>query len=200
MKTILTIIISGLLIVFQTARTQEVAQKLDEASSSYGAGDLENARFALQQALQEVNIAIGNEILNLIPEELGEMTKVDEQDDVTGTNYGFAGLYISRSYQGEERESKIEIVSDSPLLAGINALLSMPVFMGSGPDQKRIKVNGYKALLSRSEVPDGTVTYDVQLPFGSSLLTFQSTGISDEKEIEDILSRIPVDDIVKLAQ
>ncbi|MBN1338458.1 MAG: hypothetical protein JXA03_03995 [Bacteroidales bacterium] len=200
MRTHIIIILTCLLLAGAHSHSQDVAQKLDEARSAYSSGDLESARFALQQALQEVNIAIGNEILALLPVEMGGMTKADDQDNVTGTNYGFAGLYLSRAYQSEDRDARLEIISDSPLLSGINALLAMPVFMGSGPDQKRIKIGGYKALLSRSEVPDGTVTYDVQMPFGSSLLTFNSNGIKEEKEVEEILGSIPVDQIVKLAQ
>lgn len=198
--TVINIWIVLMLFLAWGVHAQEVEQKLDEARSEYKSGNLENARFALQQALQGINQAIGEEILGALPEKMGDMAAVAESDDVTGTNIGFAGLFVSRSYQGEGADASIEIVSDSPMMAAINSLLSMPVFMASDPNQKRIKIDGYKGLLTRSESEEGPVSYDVQIPFGGSLLTFNTTGIDDEKQVTDMAESIPVSDIVKLAQ
>lgn len=180
--------------------SQDFNATLEEASTSYNSGDLENARFALQRALQEINQAIGAEILGVLPENLGGMEKELDGDNVTGTNMGFAGLYVSRNYKGENRDASVQIVSDSPMLAGINALLTMPVFMASDPNQKRIKIDNYKALMTKNESEEGHISYDVQMPFGSSLLTFNCNGIAEEKEVTKMLDEIPVSEIVKMAQ
>ena len=181
-------------------QSQEVTSSLDEALTSYHSDNLEDARFALQGALNGINQAIGKEILAILPEEMNGMTKVEEGDDVTGINTGFAGLFISRSYTSEERNASIQIVSDSPLLAGINTILAMPGFMTSNENQKRIKMEGYKALLTRNSDGDGLVSYDLQMPFSGSLLTFQCTGIEDEDEVIGMANRIPVDEIVAIAR
>lgn len=179
---------------------QEVAQKLSTAKSSYKSGDLENTRFALQEALNDVNRTIGNEILALLPKSMGSMNVVAESDDVTGVNMGFAGLYVNRDYAGENSSSSFQIVSDSPLLSGISSLLTMSVFMATDPNQKRIKVDGYKALLTREESTEGEVSYDMQLPFGSSLLTFECDGISSEDEVMSMINSIPVAEIIRVSQ
>lgn len=179
---------------------QDVAQKLNTAKSSYKSGDLENTRFALQEALNEVNHTIGKEILALLPKSMGNMNAVPESDDVTGVNIGFAGLYVSRDYSGENNSSSFEIVSDSPLLSGISSLLTMSVFMAADPNQKRIKVDGYKALLTREESTEGAVSYNMQLPFGSSLLTFECDGVSSEEDVMSMINSIPVAEIVRVAQ
>ncbi|MFU8844861.1 MAG: hypothetical protein ACNA7V_13740 [Bacteroidales bacterium] len=181
-------------------QAQEVEDKLNEASAAYKAGNLENARFALQQALTEINQAIGREILALLPEKLDGMQKVELTDDVTGTGYGFAGLFVSRNYQGDGKESSIEIISDSPLMAGINALLSMPVFLGASPDQKRIKIDNYKALMTRNQDAEGVVSWDIQMPFSNSMLSFRCSGIDNEKEVTALANQLPVEKIVKLAR
>jgi hypothetical protein len=181
-------------------QAQQVEDKLNEASAAYKAGELENARFALQQALMEINQAIGREILALLPESLDGMQKIEQSDDVTGTGYGFAGLFVSRNYQGVGRESSVEIISDSPLMAGINALLSMPVFLGASPDQKRIKVDNYKALMTRNQDSEGVVSWDIQVPFSSSMLSFRCSGIDSEKEVTAMANKLPVEKIVKLAE
>jgi len=181
-------------------QAQEVTASLDEALSSYKSDNLEDTRFALQGALREINQAIGREILAILPDEMNGMSKVEAGDDVTGVNTGFAGLFISRAYTAEGRDASIEIVSDSPLLAGINTILAMPGFMTSDENQKRIKIEGYKALLTRNTDNEGMVSYDLQMPFSGSLLTFQCTGIEDENEVIGMANRIPVDEIVSIAR
>ena len=128
------------------------------------------------------------------------MSKVETGDDVIGVNTGFAGLFISRSYDGDDRNASIEIVSDSPLLAGNNTILAMPGFMTSDENQKRIKIEGYKALLTRDTDSEGVVSYDIQMPFSGSLLTFQCSGVDDETEVIGMASRIPVEEIVTITR
>ena len=44
---------------------QDFAKRVSEARTAYGAGKLDDARFAMQQALQELDMAMGKEILKL---------------------------------------------------------------------------------------------------------------------------------------
>ncbi len=201
MKKIL-ILLTVAVFTFQGAfiNAQEVTASLDDALSSYKSDNLEDARFALQGALNGINQAIGKEILAILPDEMNGMSKIETGDDVTGVNIGFAGLFISRSYTAEDRNASIEIVSDSPLLAGINTILAMPGFMTSDENQKRIKIEGYKALLTMNTDSEGMVSYDLQMPFSGSLLSFQCEGIEDENEVIGMANRIPVDEIVAITR
>ncbi len=196
----LLFIIASILLMSITASAQEVQIRLDEALSSYRSEDLENARFSLQEALIGINEAVGQEILSVFPAEMNGMNKVDENDEVTGMNVGFAGLLVHRSYIGEEGEASIDLISDSPMLAGINTILAMPGFMTSDPNQKRVKVSNYKALLTRNEDDTGKVSYDLQVPLNSSLLAFQCSGIEDENEVLDLAELIPVKRIVEILE
>lgn len=200
MKRLMTLFLLVILFSGIQIQAQDVKSKLDEASASYRSGDLENARFALQQALQAINQAIGEEILGFLPDEMGKMKKVETSDNSTGMSAGYAGLFVSREYSGENCTGSLQIISDSPLVSGINALLALPTFMTGDPNQKRIKIGGYKALLNKSTDDQGIVSYQMQLPFGSSLLTFNSSGISGETEITQMLDTLPMEKIVKTAQ
>jgi hypothetical protein len=180
--------------------SQDIQANLDAARSSYQSGDLENARFALQEALSFINQAIGQEILGMLPASIGGMAKTEGGDNVTGTGMGFAGLFVSRSYTGDNKNSSVEIVGDSPMMAGINALLSMPAFMTSDPNQKRIKVGSYKALLTKGADDQGIVSYDIQLPFSNSLLTFKCAGVANENEVVAMVNSLPVDKIAKMSE
>ncbi len=179
---------------------QDVPGHLNQAVSAYGISDLQGTRTALQEALNEINQVIGKEILDLLPATLAGMEKVAVQDNVTGANLGFAGLFVSRVYSATDKNASIELVSDSPLMAGINALLSLPVFLNKDPNQKRITVKGYKALLTRSTDEAGNVSYDIQLPAGNSLLTFKCTGIPEENAVTGMINSLLLEEIMKKAQ
>jgi hypothetical protein len=199
-KILFTITVTLVLLSGIQLYSQDIQANLDEARSAYQSGNLENARFALQQALNAINQAIGQEILGMLPTSMGGMAKVEDGDNVTGTGMGFAGLYVNRSYTGENKNATVEIVSDSPMMAGINALLALPAFMSSDPNQKRIKISNYKALLTKSTDDQGIDSYDIQLPFTNSLLTFRCTGIQSENEVVGLANSLPVDKIAKMAE
>ena len=179
---------------------QDVEARLTAAKSAYQSGNLEGARFELQEALNEINQVIGKEILGLLPTEMGTMPVNMEGDEVTGTAVGYAGLYVTREYAGEGQHASVMIVSDSPMLAGINTLLAMPAFVSSDENQKRVKVDNYKALLTRDTSDEGVTSYDIQVPANNLLLTFSCTGIDDENEVVGLANTIPMDQVIKLAQ
>lgn len=181
-------------------QAQEFAAKLGEAQSSYNSGDLENTRFTLQQSLQLINQEIGNEILKMLPDEIGGMKKTVADDNVSGISAGSAGLFVHRDYKAETKDASVEIISDSPLMAGINALLSLPVFFSSDPNQKRIKIKNYKALMTKSVSDNNILSYTVNMPFGNSMLVVKTNGVPDEKELTAICESLPIEKIVPLAQ
>jgi hypothetical protein len=199
MKNLFTLLAICMMMTL-AAQAQEAEAYLDNASSEYTSGNLENARFNLQQMLQEINVAIGRDILALLPDELANMQKVAENDNASGINTGYAGIFVNRSYTAENRDAAIEIVSDSPLLSGINILLNMPIFIAGDPNQKRIKIDGQKALLTKNTSTEGTISYNVQMAFGSTLLTFNCSGVDSENEVTAMLNTIPIKEIQKVAQ
>jgi hypothetical protein len=179
---------------------QDVDKRLDEAQSAYNAGNLEAARFALQQAMNEVDLAIGREILKLMPSKMGNLGYKESDDQVGSASMGYAGLYVNRSYTSDENASvNVQVIADSPLLAGINTILSLPLF-GNDPNQKRIRVGNYRSLLQKSEGSDGQVSWDIQVPFGSSLLTINYKGIPEENAVVEMANTLPVEQISRLVQ
>lgn len=189
--------ISGLMI--QALASQEVDKQLDDARSAYTSGNLHEARFALQQALHEIDMAIGAEILKILPQSMDNM-KSDESDDNV-TTAGFAGLFVTRTFNAEEGDenSSIEIITDSPLLAGINAMLALPMF-GSDSNQKKIRVAGYRGLQTKNEDETGAVSWDIQVPMGTTLLTFRCNGQTQESKVTEMLNTIKFEEIAKLTR
>lgn len=203
MKKIIYLFVISTLAV-STIQAQNVEANLAQAKASYKSGNLEDARFALQQALSEVETVIGKEVLKILPVKMGSFAFVEADDNVLGMSGSFAGLNVTRNYGGGEGQgsASVSIMSDSPLLAGINAILALPAMLGgSDPNQKRIKIDGYKGLLQKNEAMEGSpVSYEVQVPFGSSLLTFHCEGVNNETEVLSMANTIPVSKIVELTK
>lgn len=188
----------GLLSV--TAFAQDFNKNITAARSSYSGGNLEEARFAMQQMLNDLDMLIGKEVLKLLPAKMGAFAANSANDNVTA-NTGLAGVMIHRDYGTEEKQFDLDLMSNSPLVASINAILSLP-FMGNSGDgtQKIIKVDGYKGMLQKN-VDDETkkVDYTLQIPVGSTLLTFTAPDTSEDEVIR-MANTIPLSEITKLVQ
>ncbi len=181
----------------------EVITYFSEARAAYHARDLEDARFKLQQSLEALDALIATEILKILPETMSTLHTTGD-DEYTGNVTGFTGLYVNRTYansSNQEQTAEINILNDSPLLAGVTSFLSLPVIGGlTGQGKKSIKIDGYKGMMQREENSTGTPTYTVSIPFGQSLLTFTTHGIEDENAVLQMANTIPMRKIADIAQ
>ena len=198
MKTIILTILTLNLCTMLFA--QDFDKHLATARSSYSNGNLEDARFAMQQLLQELDIMIGQEVLKKLPSKMNDLAVNPKNDNVTA-NTGLAGVLIHRDYGTGEKTADLDIMNNSPLIASLNAILSLP-FVGNASDgtQKVVKVNGYKGVLHKYENTETSKTdFDVQIPFGSTLLTFKVDDTT-EADILKMANTIPLAEIAKMVQ
>ncbi|HEU5145724.1 MAG TPA: hypothetical protein VFT90_03380 [Chryseosolibacter sp.] len=180
--------------------SQDFDKNIATARSAYAAGDLEDARFAMQQMLNDLDMAIGREVLKMLPSKMGALSSNSANDNVTA-NTGLTGVIIHRDYGSGEKVFNLDLMSNSPLVASINAILSIP-FIGNSGDgtQKVIKIDGYKGMLQKSVDEETKKTdYTLQVPIGSTLLTFTAPD-TNEAEMIKMANTIPLSQITKLVQ
>lgn len=191
--------------VYMVSGTPEEFKKYtSEARTTYDAGKLDDSRFAMQQMLAELDMIIGKEVLKALPATMLDKPAVTKLDNVAGAS-GFLGVVIHREYgkeynsmdTSENRNASIEIISNSPLIASINSLLSIPLIGNTG-DNKVIKIAGYKALVTKNQGNNET-NYDLQLPLGSSLITVKAPGATQE-QVAQIAGSLPIQDIARMLQ
>ncbi len=170
------------------------------AKSAYASGKLEDAHFALQQSMQEIDIIIGKEVLKLLPLKMDTLPAVTAQDNVTG-NISFFGATIHRSYGKGTKKAEVEIVNNSPLLGTLNAFLTSPLLAGLGNDGKTkvLKIQGYKSRLTKEDNAGGNPSYRLEIPFSNALVTLNVNNSTDT-EIIAMANSIPFDQIAKLIQ
>jgi len=183
------------------AHAQEFDKNLATAKTSYASGDLENTRFALEQALHELDVVIGKEILKQIPTKLGTLAYNDKEDNVTGGSGMGGGLFVQRTYGTHPNAAKIDVINNSPLITSINAMLAIP-FVGNSADgtQKVVKVQGYKSVLNKNlNEETGKTGYTLQIPMNNTLFTLEMDD-TNENEIQSLANSIPLSKIAQMAQ
>jgi hypothetical protein len=82
MKQLIFIQLWIVLMAFLPLRAQDVITRLQEAEKSYTSGQLEETRFALQEAIASINQEIGKEILKALPANLGGLPADMKQDNI----------------------------------------------------------------------------------------------------------------------
>jgi hypothetical protein len=198
MKKITILLIT--IVSASAAFAQDFATDLASAKSAYSSGNLEDARFAMQNMITDLDIAIGKEVLKMLPQKMDTYAVNTKADNVTA-NTGLAGAVVHRDYGAEAKKLNLDIMSNSPLVGSLNAILSIP-FMGNSGDgtQKTVKVQGYKGILQKSVDSETSKTdYTLQIPLNNTLLTF-TVPDATEADVLKMAGTIPVADIAKMVQ
>ena len=199
MKKLLYIVF---LLSASTGYSQDFNKNITTARTSYGSGDLENARFAMEQMLRDLDIEIGKEIIKLLPAQLSSLKVNEKSDNVTGGSGYAGGLFVQRSYGTDPKSGRIEIINNSPLINSIQTILTTPILGGMMRDenQKQVKVQGYKALLTRTVISETAKTnYELQIPMNNTLVTVKIDD-TNEGEITSAANNIPLAKIAAIAQ
>lgn len=107
MKKLLSFIIIS--VFSASALAQDFNKNIATAKTSYAAGNLEDARFAMQQMLNDLDMAIGREVLKMLPSKMGSASSNAANDNVTA-NTGLMGV-------ATDRKGKLLLV-DSVIVTG----------------------------------------------------------------------------------
>jgi hypothetical protein len=180
-------------------QAQDFSKDIAEAKTSYSSGKLADAHFSLEQAIQEIDMIVGKEVLKLLPEKMND-SAAKTTDDQVSANVGFVGATVHRSYGNSG--SQVEIISNSPLISSLNAFLNMPLMGGlmRNSTTKVVKIQGYKSRLEKQgDNENGKPDYQLQIPFKSALITITANGM-DENSVLSFANSIPLDKIAALIQ
>ncbi len=194
MKSIYILVTLFLLTVTTGYSQDDVEKYITEAKDAYGSGKLQDARFALQQTLQAIDVVIGQEILKILPTDIDQFKYDEHEDNVMGNAGGFTGLNVSRHYDNTADSAKtleITILNNSPMIATLNAF--------SNGDQKVVRVAGYKAVLNKQKNDETLTGYELQIPFNQSLMTYTCQGITNENDMIALAEKVDIKGIIKLA-
>lgn len=180
-------------------QAQDFSKDIADAKTAYSSGKLADAHFSLEQAVQEIDMIVGKEILKLLPDKMNDTSSISSGDEVAA-NVGFVGATVHRSYGNAG--SQVEIISNSPLITSINAFLNMPFVGGMmrNSNTKVVKIQGYKSRLEKQgDNVNGKQNYQLQIPFKNALVTITANAM-DENSVLSFANTIPLDKIAALIQ
>ena len=201
MKTLFSLTLLTITIIFCNA--QEFDKQIADAKSAYEAGNYEESRYAVQNALHEIDVKIGQEVLSVLPDKITDMAYDPAGDQVTGSGSDFVGLYIERRWgTSDVKNLEFSVISDSPLMATVNTFLALPMIMtGSDSNQKKIKVEGYKAMLEKIVDENNAVAgYSLMLPYSNALLQLNYNGSTTEEAFMAMIKQIPIAKVAEISQ
>jgi hypothetical protein len=178
---------------------QDFNKNLVAARSAYAAGNLSSSRFAMEAMLREVDAAIAKEILKVLPIKMAALPANIKADNTTATGNSL-GLFVQRSYGTGNKTATVDVVSNSPLITSLNALLAIPFVANAGDgSQKVVRIQGYKAILHKNQSGNGLLGYDLQVPLQNTLVTFKMDDIK-EADMLQLADTLPLEKIATIAR
>jgi hypothetical protein len=176
----------------------DVNQNLADAETAYKTGSYGEARYAVQQAMLGVEMEIGQQVLKSLPETVSGLPKITDDDQVTSTGYGWAGLTIQRIYRNDDKELKTIIANNSAWMSAVNMYLANGGYSqttGGQQNWKQTKVKGYKAIIEYDE----SSGYKLSVPLGqSSLIVWEGINYASEPEMMSAANTFDIDGIKKM--
>ncbi len=80
-----------------TLQEQDFAKNLADGRTSYSSGKLADAHFSLEQAILELDMIVGKEILGMLPKDFAEQA-TNAKEDAVAANVDFVGAIVHREY------------------------------------------------------------------------------------------------------
>ena len=156
----------------------------------------------MQNALHEINVQIGKEVIAILPDRINDMSFIPSSDQITGSGEAYVGLFIERTWgETSGKNLSFSLMSDSPLLKTVNTFLSLPMFGAGDSNQKKIKVEGYKAMLEKNIDDNANITgYSLMLPYGNTMLQLNYSGSITEDEFMKMVNQVPIAKVIETAQ
>ena len=176
----------------------DVNQNLADAETSYKAGSYGEARYAVQQAMVGVELEIGRKVLESMPETVSGLAKVTENDQVTSTGYGWAGLTIHREYLKDDKQLTATVANNSVWMSAVNMYMANGGYAQTTNGEqnwKQTKVKGYKAIIEYDE----SSGYKLSVPLGqTSLLVWEGVNFASEQDMMAAANAFDIDGIKKM--
>jgi len=159
-----------------------VMKNINDAENAMDIKNYSSARYAVRQAMLGIEMEIGQNILESLPQNVSGLSADEEQDQVTSMSYGFVGLMMERVYLGGNKELKVSIGNNSALVSSANMMLSGGAYATTSSDQnyKQTTFKGYRSVLQF----DNSSGYTLSVPFGqSSIFVLNGRNYDSEADI-----------------
>ncbi|MDB5121189.1 MAG: hypothetical protein JWN56_2407 [Sphingobacteriales bacterium] len=175
----------------------DVKANITIAETAFKANQYGETRYAIQQAMLGVEMEIGKKILTNMPGSIVGLAAKKDEDKVTSTGWGWAGLTIYREYLEGDKQLRATIANNSVWMNAVNMFLVNGAYGQTTNNQqkwKQTKVKGYKAVIEYDE----SSGYKLSVPIGqTSLLMLEGVNFANENDLMAAANSFDIDGIKK---
>ena len=175
----------------------DVRLQINNASQALAGDAYAEARFYVQQAIMGIELEIGYQILESMPEMIMG-TKADKTlDEVFSTGAGFAGMIVSREYPGDEGSVTANVGNNSVLYsyAGMQADYQTQTGYDGDVNSKVIRYKNNKAYIQ----VDDYAGYEMMIPFGqSSVFVLECSLCETEAQLMEVVDLFDIEEYKSL--
>ncbi len=178
----------------------DVQAEIIDAEKSQKAGNYSDARYSIQQALMSVELQIGKQILQSLPQTVSGLQKDTTQNEVMSTSWGWNNLTIQSVYKKADQQMTVTIGNNSFYSGFVNMYFSNSAYVqtsnnGNNQNAKQTKVKGNKAVITYDE----SKGYSLLVPLGqSSLIVWECVNFASEAAVMSAANSFDIDGIKKM--
>lgn len=183
-----------LLITVAPVFADDVKDAVNRALSAYDAENYSNAMNELNFARGLIVQKIAGRYSDALPKAETGWTAEDIATEIPTAMAG-GGIVVSRSYQMNDKNISIEIISDSPMISSLLMMFNNPMFAGAS-GSKITAVKGERAI---EEWDSGDKEGQIQVVLDNRMLITVSGSMLDNKsEMKTYMEKVDFDLLKKL--
>jgi hypothetical protein len=178
----------------------DVNQQIADAEKSQASGDYSDARYSIQQALMSIELQIGKQILQSLPQTVSGLEKDTMQNKVMSTQWGWNNLTIQSVYKKADQQLTVTIGNNAMYSGFIdmyfnNSMYTQTTSNGNNQNVKQTKIKSYKAVITYDE----SKGYTLLVPLGqSSLVVWECVNFATEQDVMNAANAFDIDGIKKM--
>jgi hypothetical protein len=175
----------------------DIAAQINDAETAHAAKNFSEARYAIQQALQGIEIQLGRSILKSLPASVNNIPVDTTQDKVMSSQWGWSNLTMQRVYQQDDKELTLTIGSNTAYSGIVEMYFANAAYIQASADKqniKQVKVKGNKAIIQYDERKGYTLITQIGQ---TTLIVWECINFSNEQEVMNAANTIDIDNIKK---
>ncbi len=189
---VLQIGLVALAVSLSCVHADDVTDTVDDAMAAYKSGDFGKASEDLSYALDLMKQKRGDSLKAFLPEPLSGWSAEEAKSQTVGAAMFGGGTTLTRQYKKGDAAISIEIVTDSPLMQSMSAMIANPMFAASDGGEM-IRINREKGILKYSkEDKSGEIIF---LAGNKFMITVKGHGGAER---DDLLGYAKAIDVEKL--
>lgn len=170
------------------------------ANAESAGSDYSKARYALQQAIMGVEIQLGRQIIQSLPNTVNGLTKDTTKNVVSSTQYGWSNMVIQTVYSDGKDKQMTVMIGNIPMYAALTNMYFNNAYVQANmteknPDIKQVQVKGEKAIIQF----DQSTGYSLIAQLGqSTVMAWQCVNFATEDEVMKAANAFDIAGVKKL--